>query len=306
MTWSYVVRRLLQSLIVLKGVLVITFLMLHLTGDPASLMMPEDSTTEEIDEFRQRMGFNDPLIVQYGRFFVSALKFEFGVSFRQGEPAMKLVLERIPATAELALAAILIALVISLPAGVISATRRNSVWDRVSMLGALLGQSMPNFWLGLMLLIVFAVWLNLLPSHGRGGLDHLILPAVTSGLYATARITRVLRSGMLDVLGEDYVRTARSKGLRENMVIYQHALKNAAIPVVTVIGLELGIVLGGTVVVETVFAWPGVGRLTVNAIMNDDFPIVQAAVFFLAFMFIFINLVVDLLYAWLDPRISYK
>ena len=304
--WSYVVRRLLQSLIVLKGVMIITFLMLHLTGDPASLMMPEDSTTEEIDEFRQRMGFNDPLIVQYGRFFVSALKFEFGISFRQGEPAMKLVLDRVPATAELALSAILIALLISLPAGVISATRRNRAWDRLSMLGALLGQSMPNFWLGLMLLIVFGVWLIVLPSHGRGGFSHLVLPALTAGLYATARITRVLRSGMLDVLGEDYVRTARSKGLRENMVIYQHALKNAAIPVVTVIGLELGIVLGGTVVVETVFAWPGVGRLTVNAIMNDDFPIVQAAVFFLAFMFIFINLVVDLLYAWLDPRISYK
>jgi len=304
--YSYVIRRLLQSLIVLKGVLIITFLMLHLTGDPASLMMPEDATTDEIAEFRQRMGFNDPLLAQYGRFFWSALKFEFGVSFRQGEPAMKLVLDRVPATAELALAAIVIALLISLPAGVISATRRNSVWDRLSMLGALLGQSMPNFWLGLMFLLIFVVWLNLLPSHGRGTFAHLVLPAMTAGLYATARITRVLRSGMLDVLGEDYVRTARSKGLRENMVIYQHALKNAAIPVVTVIGLELGIVLGGTVVVETVFAWPGVGRLTVNAIMNDDFPVVQAAVFFLAFMFIFINLTVDLLYAWLDPRISYK
>ncbi len=304
--WGYVVRRCLQSLVVLKGVLVITFLMLHITGDPASVLMPEDAQEDEIADLRRRMGFNDPLIVQYGRFFVSALRFEFGISFRQGEPAMKLVLDKVPATAELAFAAIFIALLISIPAGVISATRRNSIWDRSSMLGALLGQSMPNFWLGLILLLVFAVWLNLVPSHGRGTFSHLILPALTAGLYATARITRVLRSGMLDVLGEDYVRTARSKGLRENVVVYQHALKNAAIPVVTVIGLELGIVLGGTVVTETVFAWPGVGRLTVNAILNDDFPVVQAAVFFLAFMFIFINLVVDLLYAWLDPRISYK
>ncbi|MDA1001009.1 MAG: ABC transporter permease [bacterium] len=303
---TYILRRCLQALIVLKGVLVITFLMLHITGDPAEVLLPEDADEQQIIELREKMGLNDPLLKQYGRFFVSALKFEFGESFRQGEPAMKLVLAHVPATAELALTAIVIALLISIPAGVISATQRNSIWDRISMLGALLGQSMPNFWLGLILLLVISLWLDLLPSHGRGTIAHLILPAVTAGLYATGRITRVLRSGMLEVLGQDYVRTARSKGLSETLVVYRHALKNAAIPVVTVIGLELGLVLGGTVVTEIIFAWPGVGRLTVNAILNDDFPIVQAAVFFLAFIFIFINLIVDVLYAWLDPRIKYS
>ncbi len=303
--WGYIIRRLLQALIVLKGVLVITFLMLHLTGAPAEMLLPEDADIEDIEELNELMGFNDPLITQYGRFFVSALKFEFGESFRQGEPAMDLVLSRVPATAELAFAAIFVALLIAIPAGVVSATRRGTMIDHGSMIGALMGQSVPNFWLGLMLILVVSLWFDLLPSHGRGTFRHLLLPAITAGLYATARITRVLRSSMLEVLAEDYVRTARSKGLRNTIVVYKHALKNASIPVVTVIGLELGIVLGGTVVTETVFAWPGVGRLTVNAILNDDFPVVQAAVFFLAFMFIFINLTVDILYAWLNPRIRY-
>jgi peptide/nickel transport system permease protein len=303
---TYFIRRLLQSLVVLLGVSFVVFFILHLTGDPALVLLPPDASPEDVHRFRQAMGFNDPFLVQYGRFLGGALRGDFGQSIRHGESAFHLVTERMPATFELAGAALLIALVLAIPAGIISAVRRNSVIDYVSTVIALLGQSMPTFWLGIMLILLFSVQFHLLPSSGRGTLEHLVLPAVTLGLFTTARITRLTRSGMLEVLGQDYIRTARAKGVSDPPVVWKHALKNAAIPIVTIVGIELGTLLGGAVITETIFAWPGVGRLSVQAIANRDYPVVQAAVFVLATTFILVNLAVDIIYTYLDPRIRLR
>ena len=303
---SYLVRRGWQSILVLFGVSVVVFLILHLTGDPALLLLPPDATAEDIAKFRRAMGFDDPVAVQYARFLKGALRGDFGESVRHGEPAMGLVLERLPATFELAGAGLLIALSLAIPAGIVSAVRRNTVVDYVSTVVALLGQAMPTFWLGIMLILVFSVRLSWLPSSGRGDLDHLILPAITLGLFTTARITRLTRSGMLEVLGQDYIRTARAKGVSEPPVVWKHALKNASIPIVTIVGIELGTLLGGSVITETIFAWPGVGRLSVQAIFNRDYPVVQAAVFLLASTFVVVNFLVDIVYTYLDPRIRFR
>ncbi|HXG04946.1 MAG TPA: nickel ABC transporter permease [Candidatus Binatia bacterium] len=302
----YLIRRLLQSLLVLLGVSFVVFLILHLTGDPAAVLLPPEASAEDIRRFRQTMGFDDPFLVQYGRFLRGALQGDFGNSIRHGEPAFALVLERMPATFELAGAALLIALCLAIPAGIVSAVRRNTPVDYFATVVALFGQSMPTFWLGIMLILIFSVNLNLLPSSGRGSLEHLIMPALTLGLFTTARITRLTRSGMLDVLNQDYIRTARAKGVGNPPVVWKHALKNAAIPIVTIVGIELGTLLGGSVITETIFAWPGVGRLSVQAIYNRDYPVVQAAVFLLASTFVLVNLVVDVVYTYLDPRIRLR
>lgn len=299
----YLARRLLQSLIVLFGVSFVVFFILYLTGDPALVLLPPDASPEDVRQFREAMGFNDPFIVQYGRFLGGALRGDFGNSIRHGESAFHLVVERLPATFELAGAGLLIALCLAIPAGIISAVHRNTIADYVSTVVALLGQSMPTFWLGIMLILLFSVQFNLLPSSGRGGWPHLILPAITLGLFTTARITRLTRSGMLEVLNQDYIRTARAKGVSDQPVVWKHALKNAAIPIVTIVGIELGTLLGGSVITETIFAWPGVGRLSVQAIYNRDYPVVQAAVFLLATTFVLVNLIVDVIYTYLDPRI---
>lgn len=309
---AYIIRRLLQSIIVIKGVLLIVFFMLHMTGDPAAVLMPEDADREDIANFQKEMGFDKPLHIQYINFLFGykenkgVLRGDFGFSFRQELPAMELVLGHFPATALLAFASVTIAVLISIPAGVISAVYRNTLIDHVTTVGAMFGQAMPGFWLGLLLIMYFSVKLDWLPTSGAEGLKYLILPSLTAGLYATARLTRLVRSGMLEVLGSDYIQTARSKGLIEQVVVFRHALKNAAIPVVTLIGLELGILLGGTVVVEVVFSWPGVGFLVVDSIRSQDYPVVQAAVALLATSFVLVNLFVDILYAWLDPRITYS
>jgi len=302
----YLLRRFLQSLLVLLGVSFVVFGILFLTGDPALLLLPPDASIEDIAKFRQQMGFNDPFFVQYGRFLSGALRGNFGQSVRHGEPAFDLVLERMPATFELSGAALALALCLSIPAGIISAVRRNTLVDYIATVVALLGQSMPTFWLGIMLILLFSVQLNVLPSSGRGGWQHILLPAVTLGLFTTARITRLTRSGMLEVLNQDYIRTARAKGVANPPVVWKHALKNAAIPIVTIVGIELGTLLGGSVITETIFAWPGVGRLSVQAIYNRDYPVVQAAVFTLATTFVLVNLVVDVLYTYLDPRIRLR
>ena len=300
---TFLIRRLWQSLIVLLGVSFVVFFILHLTGDPALVLLSPEATAEDVRRFREQMGFNDPFIVQYGRFLAGALRGDFGQSVRHGEPAFWLVVERLPATFELAGAALLLALLLSVPAGILSAVRRNTVLDYISTVVALLGQSMPTFWLGIMLILLCSVYLQLLPSSGRGTLEHLILPAVTLGLFTTARITRLTRSGMLEVLNQDYIRTARAKGVSDPPVVWKHALKNAAIPIVTIVGIELGTLLGGSVITETIFAWPGVGRLSVQAIYNRDYPVVQASVFLLATTFVLVNLLVDVVYTYLDPRI---
>jgi peptide/nickel transport system permease protein len=321
---GYLFRRVWQSLLVLLGISLIVFILLHLSGDPAILLMPPDATTEDIENFRKVMGFNDPLFVrwppwenlsrpwgfladtQYGRFLWGLVRGDFGLSFRHQQPALALVLERMPATIQLTLAAMLIAVCVAIPVGILSAVRRHSPLDHAGMVMALLGQSMPVYWLGIMFILLFAVRLNLLPAFGSGSLRHLILPAITLGAFSMARIARLTRSGMLEVLGQEYVRTARSKGLAEPRVILKHALRNAAIPVITVIGLDLGTLLGGAVITETIFAWPGVGRLAVQAIATRDYPVVQAAVFLLASIFVLINFLVDVLYTYVDPRVAYK
>ena len=302
----YLGRRLAQSVLVLLGVSFVVFFILYLTGDPALVLLPPDATAEDVRNFREAMGFNDPFIVQYGRFLAGALRGDFGQSIRHGEPAFGLVVERLPATFELAAAALLIALVVAIPAGIVSAVRRNTIVDYVATVVALLGQSMPTFWLGIMLILFFSVQFNVLPSSGRGDLTNLILPAITLGLFTTARITRLTRSGMLEVLNQDYIRTARAKGVGGSPIVWKHAFKNAAVPIVTIVGIELGTLLGGSVITETIFAWPGVGRLSVQAIYNRDYPVVQAAVFLLATTFVLVNLIVDVVYTYLDPRIRLR
>jgi peptide/nickel transport system permease protein len=303
---TFLARRLLQSLIVLLGVSFVVFFILFLTGDPALVLLPPEATAEDIRLFREKMGFNDPFLVQYGRFLAGALRGNFGESIRHGEPAFTLVVERMPATFQLAGAALLIALCLAIPAGIVSAVRRNSILDYVSTVVALLGQSMPTFWLGIMLILLFSVQLQLLPSSGRGDLRHLVLPAVTLGLFTTARITRLTRSGMLEVLSQDYIRTARAKGVSDPPVVWKHALKNAAIPIVTIVGIELGTLLGGSVITETIFAWPGVGRLLIQSINFRDYPLVQGCILLIAVTYVAMNLLTDLTYGLLDPRIRYE
>ncbi len=301
---AYILKRLFHSIFVLVGISLVVFIILHLTGDPAALLMPMDATPEQVAQFRQEMGFNDPVLVQYWRFFKGTLRGDFGQSFRHSQPALDLVLERMPATIQLTLAAMVIALAVAIPVGIISAIRRNSLLDHIGMTGALLGQSTPVFWLGVMLILIFSVTLQWFPSSGRGEFQNLVLPAITLGMFTMARTARMMRSSMLEVLGQEYMKTAKAKGLSPLTVILKHALKNAAIPVVTIIGMELGTLLGGAVITEWIFAWPGLGRLAVQAIYNRDYPVVQAAVFLLAAIFVMVNLVVDLLYTYLDPRVK--
>ncbi len=267
------------------------------------LYLPLDATREQLDAFRHRMGFDQPVHVQYVRWLGRAVRGDFGTSLRYAKPVFPLILERMPATLELAVAAQIFALVLALPLGIVAAVRRNSIYDGLTMLGALFGQSMPGFWLGLMLMLVFGVVLRLLPISGRGGPKHLILPAITLGTFFLARDTRLMRSGMLEVLGQEYITTARAKGLGERGIIWRHALKNALIPLITMVGMDFGALLAGTVVTETVFAWPGVGRLIFMAINQRDFPLIQAAVFLIAIVFVAASLLVDLSYTYLDPRI---
>jgi peptide/nickel transport system permease protein len=313
---EYVLRRLLQSVLVLFGVITVVFFILRLTGDPVRLMIAETASEEDVQNIRRNLGLDRPLHEQYLTYIGNVARLEFGESLRQrGQGAMKLVLDRYPATLRLAAAALGISVLLAFALGMISAIRRYSIVDNVVMVIALFGQCVPNFWLGLMLILIFAViqpslfGLTIaLPSqgYGDGNLRYLILPAVTLAAPGLARLTRLVRSGMLDVLGEDYLRTARAKGLGDRQVILGHALKNAAIPLVTVIGLDVGVLLGGAVITETIFVWPGVGALAIESINGRDFPVVQAAVFLIAATFVLVNLLVDLLYTWLDPRIRLR
>jgi len=302
----YALRRLQHTVLVLIAISAISFFFIHLSGDPVMLMMPQDASAAEIEEMRARLGFNDPIYVQYGRFLVGALTGNLGESLYYHVPVMELVLERLPASLELATAALVISLGVAVPIGILSAVKRGSALDFGSMLVALFGLSMPHFWLGIMMILLFSVTLGWLPTSGRGGIEHLIMPALALGLSLMAMFARLTRSVMLEVLQLDYVRTARAKGLKEAMVVGKHALRNALIPLVTVAGLEFGFLLGGTVVIETVFAWPGLGRLVVQAIFNRDYPLVQAVVLVLAGIFVIVNLAVDLIYGLLDPQIRLR
>jgi peptide/nickel transport system permease protein len=303
---AFIVSRLAQTVLVVFLSLSAVFFLVRLAGDPVLLFMPMDIQAKDVNEFRQRLGFNDPLGVQYARFVAGAMRGDFGESLRYRRDAMGLVLERLPATLALASCAVVLSLGVAVPLGVLCAVKRNRVVDHLGTLAAVLGQAIPGFWLGLVLISVFAVQLRWLPTGGMGGLAHLVMPSIVLAAFFTARVTRLTRSSVLEILGEDYVLTARAKGLAEARVIAKHALRNSAIPIVTLAGLEIGQLLGGAVITETIFAWPGLGRLTVQALLNRDFPVVLAAVFVISATYTLINLAVDLTYGWLDPRVRVR
>jgi ABC-type dipeptide/oligopeptide/nickel transport system permease component len=303
-TIEYLVWRSLQSLLLILLVTFVVFMLLHITpGDPATIILGEQATPEQIADLRRSMGLDRPLPEQYARFLANAVRGDFGMSIRAQRPALEYVLERLPATLQLSAGAFAFAVLTGIPTGILSAVKRLSIWDHSSMFVALLGQSMPVYWLGLMLIIVFAVQLRWLPASGMGQPQHLVLPAITLGSFLIGLIVRLTRSSMLEVLNQDYVRTARAKGVSEPTVLVRHALKNALIPVVTVLGLQMGTLLGGAVITETVFAWPGMGMVTVTAIHQRDYPVVQSAVLISAVLVVLINWFVDVLYHYLDPRI---
>ncbi len=297
-------RGLVHVLYVLGFVLTVLFVLLRLSGDPVALLLPENATAGEIATMRRALGLDRPLAVQYAAFLGGMLTLRFGESLRYGEPALSLVLNRLPPTLELTGAAAALAVVVALPVGLWSALHRGKIRSVFLMGGALLGQSMPAFWLGLLLILIFAVQLRLLPSFGRGGITTLILPAVTLGAFMMAKLARLVRSGVLEVLSQDYIRTALAKGLPRGRTIWRHALRNALLPVVTVLGLDVGHLLGGAVIVETIFAWPGMGQLLVQSILASDYPVVQATVFLVTILVVTISLIVDAVYALLDPRIE--
>lgn len=306
---TYIIRRIGLMVVIMLGVSVITFSMMHfIPGDPAEMIAKErygeeGVTAETIDHVRAELGLNQPVYIQYLYWLARILKGDFGTSFRTDRPVLEEILARLPATIELTLAAMLVSLVIAVPVGIISAVKQYSIVDNASMACAILGASMPSFWMGLLLIMVFSVHFGWLPVFGRGEITHLLLPALTLGTGMAAITTRLIRSSMLEVLKQDYIRTARSKGLGEKAVISRHALKNALIPVVTVVGLQFGALLDGAVVVEVIFAWPGIGRLMVDSIFARDFPVIMGCVFIFGAIYVIVNMIVDISYAWLDPRI---
>lgn len=303
----YVLRRLVQMIPVLIGITLIVFVLLRVSGDPVVLMLPEDAPREQIEALRRNLGLDRPIPEQYLLFLRDLVRGDFGRSIRYGnQDVLEIVLERLPATLELAAAAILVALLISVPAGVVAATRRRRLPDHAATTFSVLGEAMPNFWLGIMLILVFAVNLRFLPVSGRGTLAHLVLPAVTLGTGLAAVLTRLLRSSLIEALNQDYVRTAHAKGARPSVVLVKHAMRNALLGYLTVLGLQMASLLAGSVVTEQVFAWPGIGLLAVQAINSRDMAIVQAIVIVSSLVVMVANLVVDVLYAVIDPRIQYS
>jgi peptide/nickel transport system permease protein len=302
---TYLIRRALRGVLVLFLVSVVVFGMSLLAGDPIKLLIPVETTPEQLEQLRTAYGLNDPAPVRFFRFLGGLVRGDLGYSYRFQQPAFPIVIERLSATLELAISAMLFVLLFAIPAGLISALKKDSPVDAVVIAGSVVGNSIPTFFLGLVLIYLLAVNLHILPTSGRGTAAHILMPAVTLGLFYTGRVARLVRSSMLDVLHQDYMRTARAKGLSEWMTIVRHGLKNAALPVVTILGLDFGALLGGAVVTETVFAWPGIGNLAVQAVIARDYPIVQGVVIIVATSFVFINLAVDLVYTYLDPRIKY-
>ena len=302
---KFIGKRLLMLIPVLIGVSLIVFTLMQLSpGDPAMIILGAQAAPEDIAILRESMGLNDPLIVQFFRFLLGMFTLDFGTSYKDGMPVLTKLLEALPYTAELTFCAVLLALIIGIPAGIISATKQYSIFDRIASVLALIGFSTPNFWLSIMLILVFSVNLKWLPVSGTGSILHLVLPSIALGVQSAAVFTRMTRSSMLEVLNMDYIRTARAKGLSERVVILKHALKNALIPVITVVGLQIGLLFGGAILTETVFAWPGVGRLMIDSIRAKDTPVVQGGVIFTASIFVFINLLVDILSAYVAPRVK--
>jgi len=301
----FVIERLMQALLTMLLLSVIVFGLSRLSGDPVNLMAPMEASAEDIQRIRVSLGLDKPLIVQYWYFVTSALQGDFGRSIKWDRSAAEMLLERIPATIYLSVSSMALGLLLALPVGIWSAVRRDTWFDSFGKIVALAGQSMPTFWFGILLILFFSLYIPLLPTSGYGLDEHIILPTIALGLFVAASIMRVTRSAMLDALEADYVRTARSKGVPEWRVVLVHAFKNGAIPILTIIALQAATILRGAVVTETVFAWPGIGKIAIDAVYGRDFPLVQAAVLLMGVIFLVINFLVDLLYVYLDPRISY-
>jgi len=313
----FLLRRIIRAVVALWGIVTIVFITMRLSGDPVPLMLPPDAPPAEMDRVRADLGLDRPLAVQYLVFLGSVAHGDLGRSIHMRQPAIRIAAERLPATVELALVAFVLAVSVAIPAGLLSAARRSSLLDNLVMTLALIGQSAPTFYIGIMLILVLGLQLGWFPVSGRGQgswldpadwadmVGHVVLPALTLGAFAMASIARLTRSAVMDVMHQEYIRTARAKGLNERTVLLRHNLKNAAIPIITIVGLQLGTLLGGAVVTETVFSWPGIGRLAIQSILNRDYPVVQSAVLLVAGSFVLVNFLVDLAYGWLDPRIRY-
>ena len=302
----YILKRFIQAAICLLGISIIIFMLSHLSGDPALLMSPPEATPEDIDQLRMTLGLNEPFHVQYWVFISNAVQGDFGESIRWGKPCLEVWLSRFPNTLLLGGVAMLFTIIVGLPTGMISAVKLGSWFDNFGKTFALMGQSLPVFWVGLMLILFFSVVLGWLPTSGMGSWRHLLMPAFTLGWYFTASLARLSRSAMLDVLDSEYIKMARIKGVPESLVIAKHALRNALVPIVTLAALNLITLINGTVITETVFNWPGIGRLIVDSIFARDYPLVQTCVLIASALFIFTNLFVDILYAYIDPRIRYQ
>jgi peptide/nickel transport system permease protein len=302
----YLLARLGHSLLAVVCVLVLVFFMVRLSGDPAVVMLPQEASSADVAAFRSAMGFDRPLVVQFQEYLRRAAVGDFGKSLHYRISALSLIAERLPATLELAAAALAFSVLVAIPLGVVAATRPGSAWDAAAQAIALTGQAMPAYWAGLVLIIVLAVQLNLLPVAGRGGPASLVMPMLTLAMGVLGRLTQLARAVMSDVLRQDYIRTAHAKGLAARAVHYRHALKNAGIPLVTLIGVNFGYMLGGSVLIESVFSWPGIGRLAAQAVFQRDFPLVQAVAFFGSLVVITVNLLTDLAYGFLNPQIRHR
>ena len=299
----YIARQLVQFVVVILGISILAFAILHVLGDPVLLLLPQNAGKEEFERYRHLLGLDRPLYVQYGKFLSKAVVGDFGKSWYADTPAFRLVLERMPPTIYLTFAGLFVALLISLPLGILAALKRHSWVDTLCTTIAVAGQAVPLFWLGIMMIIVFSVRLRLLPASGYDSWENFLMPSFCLGAALAPLTMRLVRSGVIEVMNMDFIKTARAKGVAESMVVIKQAFRNACIPVITVIGLQFGQLLGGAIITETVFAWPGVATLTVESIRNQDFPVVQCAVILLALVIVSLNLIVDLTVAFIDPRI---
>jgi peptide/nickel transport system permease protein len=301
---SFLIQRLAGALLVILGVVSIVFMLIHLIpGDPVEIMLGESAAAADREALRISLGLDQPLAVQFVNYLDGLLQLDLGTSIHLRRPVTELLLERLPATGMLAAASLLIALLLALPLGILAAVRKDTAWDSGAMGFSMLGVSIPNFWLGPLLILVFSLWLGWFPVSGRNGVASVVLPALTLGTGLAAVLSRMVRSSMLEVLGEDYIRTARAKGLPDSRVVLHHALRNALLPVITLLGLQLGALLAGAVITETVFSWPGIGLLTIEAIQSRDYPVVQACVLLISLCYVVVNFLTDLAYAQVDPRI---
>ncbi len=302
---NYLGARLFTALIVVFGVMTIVFMLIHIVpGDPVEVMLGESAQAADREALRETLGLNLPLSTQWVNYINGLIHLDLGTSLHTKRPVIDVLAERIPATSLLAGTSILIALMIALPLGMLAAVRKGSIWDRTAMTFSMLGVAIPNFWMGPMLILVFSLWLGWFPVSGNEHILSLVLPAVTLGTALAAILSRMIRASLLEVLNEDYIRAANARGLLPSTVIWKHALKNAALPVVTILGMQLGALLAGAVITETVFSWPGIGQLTIDAIQKRDYPVIQSCVLLISLCYVVVNLLTDLAYAWLDPRVS--